>query len=168
VIEAVVQALSAVTNARFFETERGFQGAFQANLAIALGDRVPPEAIVEEEYQKRIRIHGIRRRPDVIVHTPTQPGGDRCAGNFAVFALKLRATPSEARQDFDALDAMFAALRYPFGAFINIGDDRTHAEQYGGAFPERIHSFAAWQNNGHTHVRHAWHDNGRLRHEDAS
>jgi hypothetical protein len=166
-IDAVIRALTAITNARFFETERGFQGAFQANLVAALGDRVPPEAIVEEEYQKRIKIHGIRRRPDVIVHTPTQAGGDFRAGNFAVFALKLRANPSDARQDFEALDAMFAALHYPLGAFINIGDDRTHAEQYGGAFHDRVHTFAVWQSNGLTHVRHGWHNDGQLLHEDA-
>jgi hypothetical protein len=93
-------------------------------------------------------------------------GADRRVGNFAVFALKLRATPTEARRDFDALDAMFRALHYPFGAFINIGDNRTHAEVYGGAFPDRIHLFAAWQTNGNTHVRHARHQDGRLIEEE--
>jgi hypothetical protein len=161
-IEQVVDALRAVVNPRFFDTERGFQGAFQANLGAALGDRLPPEVIVEEEYQKRIKIHGIRRRPDVIVHVPTQPGNDRRVGNLAVFALKLRATPTEARHDFAALDAMFRALDYPMGAFINIGNDRTHAELYQGVYPGRIHMFAVWQIDGRTRVRHARHHDGHV------
>jgi len=118
-----------VTHPRFFETERGFQGAFQANLQAALGDTAHPDAIVEEEYQKRIKIHGIRRRPDIIIHVPTASGGNRRDGNVAVFALKLAATQAAARRDFDALDAMFTALHYPFGAFVNIGNGRTHDDQ---------------------------------------
>lgn len=161
-IQQVIDALRAVGNARFFETERGFQGAFQAHLRDRVGDLVPPEAIVEEEYQKRIKIHGIRRRPDVIIHVPTQTGADRRVGNFAVFALKLRATPTEARGDFDALDAMFRALHYPFGGFINIGTDRTHGDVYAGPYPDRIHMFAAWQVEGTTRVRHARHQDGQL------
>ena len=128
--------------------------------------KLPPEAIVEEEYQKRIKIHGIRRRPDVIVHVPTQPGNDRRVGNLAVFALKLRATPTEARHDFAALDAMFRALDYPMGAFINIGNDRTHAELYQGVYPGRIHMFAVWQIDGRTRVRHARHHDGHVIEEE--
>jgi hypothetical protein len=32
------------------------------------------DAIVEQGYQKRMRDHGIDRRPDIIIHVPT-PGG---------------------------------------------------------------------------------------------
>lgn len=97
---------------------------------------------------------------------PTQPDDDRRVGNLAVFALKLRATPTEARQDFAALDAMFRALNYPLGAFINIGNDRTHAELYQGAYPGRIHMFAVWQIDGRTRVRHERHHDGHVIEEE--
>ena len=161
-VEDIISALRRVAHPRFFETERGFQGAFQANLTAALGDLLPPKAILEEEYQKRISSHGIRRRPDVIIHVPTPPGGNRRAGNFAVFALKRQASSVVAQQDFEALDAMFEALDYPFGAFINIGLEYTHADQYRGGFSDRIHFFAVWHGDGQTHVSHARICDGRL------
>ena len=154
-VDGIIEALGRVVNARLFETERGFQGALHANLEAVLGRALPPEAIIEQEYQKRIRSHGIRRRPDIIIHVPTPPGGDRTDGNFAVLALKRRATQGKAWRDFEALDDMFERLHYPFGAFINIGSDRDHAERYSGRFPERIHFFAVWRDNGTTHVSHA-------------
>lgn len=32
------------------------------------------EAIIEQEYQKRLAEHGITFRPDIIIHVPTAPG----------------------------------------------------------------------------------------------
>jgi hypothetical protein len=74
---------------------------------------------------------------------------------WAVFALKLAATPAAARRDFDALDAMFTALHYPFGAFVNIGTRRRHADQYRGPFRDRMHFFAVWHADGQPHLRYA-------------
>lgn len=153
-IETIHDALRRVSHPRFFETERGFQGAFQANLHVALGHPIPADAIIEEEHQKRRKVHGIRRRPDVIVHVPTPPGGNRRLGNLAVFALKLKAGPSQARLDFKKLDEILRVLKYSMAAFVNIADERTHAEQYRGRFRHRMHFFAVWQNDGETHVRH--------------
>ena len=135
---------------------------FGTNLEAVLGEALASKAIIEQEYQKRIEPHGIRRRPDVIIHVPTPPGGDHTGGNFAVLALKRRATRTMAQQDSEALDEMFDRLHYPFGAFINIGSDRTLAEHYRGGFPERIHFFPVWQGNGRTYVKHERIQDGRL------
>lgn len=162
-IPVIVEALRAVTNARFFRTERGFQAEFLANLRAALPALgLPGDAIVEQEYQKHLRLHGIRRRPDVIIHVPTQEGGSRREGNFAVFALKLAASPAKARSDFDALDAIIQALDYPLAVFINIAAKSTHAEHYRGAFHSRLHCFAVYRSEAGSQVRHAYYNGTRF------
>ena len=80
-VKDIINALRRVAHPRFFKTERGFQGAFCSNLEAALGDYLPSETIIEQEHQKRVSAHGIRRRPDVIIHVPTPSGGDHQAGN---------------------------------------------------------------------------------------
>lgn len=68
-LDHICTALAAVVAPRYFETERGFQGALQSEL-----DRVLPKhqlsagAIVEQEYQKRLMFHGLQIRPDIIIH----------------------------------------------------------------------------------------------------
>ena len=166
-IRIALEALQRITHPRFFETERGFQGEFQANIRATIPATNQPDAIVEEEYQKCLGTHGIRRRPDVIVHVPTPPGQNCRLGNLAVFELKLAARPAEARQDFKALDDIIDAMDYPFGAFINIASKRTHADQYcgrfQGRFPERVHFFAVWREDGQTRVKHAcYNDTGSV------
>jgi hypothetical protein len=158
----VVDALRRVVHARFFETERGFQGAFQANLRDVLPKDQFADAIVEEEYQKKFGLHGLTRRPDVIVHIPAADGGDRRRGNFAVFALKLEAGPAAAEEDFAVLDEIVGALDYPFAAFINVASQSTHAERYRGQFHDRIHFFAVWRAEEVTRVKHSHHEVGRL------
>jgi hypothetical protein len=69
-------ALLAITEPRFFGTERGYQGALIAELQQRLADvRLPGDPIVEQEYQKRISAHGIRIRPDIIMHVPFERDG---------------------------------------------------------------------------------------------
>jgi hypothetical protein len=92
----------------------------------ATGSETVISSIVEQEYQKRLPDHGIRVRPDIIIHIPTLVGGNRRLGNFAVFELNLRAGEIEAREDFANLDAVLGALDYPLGVFINI--DSTHTQ----------------------------------------
>lgn len=159
-IPLIIEALQRVEHPRFFENERGFQGQFQANLQIA--GAAPPNAIVEEEHQKTRTRHRIRRRPDIIIHIPTPDGGNRRAGNFAVFNLKRAAGPAAAVKDFVALDALIEALDYELAAFVNIAGERTHADRYHGRFRDRIHFFSVWRDGNDTRVRHAHYDNGRL------
>lgn len=160
-IDAVRDSLAGITQPRFYETERGFQGEFLAGLRRALPTiGLPGDAVVEQEYQKRLRDHGITVRPDIIVHVPTLVGGDRRLDNFAVFELKLAARAASAMEDFDSLDCVLAALNYPLGVFINIAATETHAAQYKGRFPDRLHCFAVQLIDGLAHIRHA-HYNGR-------
>ncbi|WP_198161254.1 hypothetical protein, partial [Variovorax sp. WDL1] len=78
-IAHIETALRSIMHARFYETERGFQGALLA----ALREHVPTQflsdqTIIEQEYQKRLDRHGLKIRPDIIIHEPfdeTQHGG---------------------------------------------------------------------------------------------
>ena len=107
-IPIIIHALRQVVHPRFFESERGFQGQFQANLQAA--GAVPPNAILEEEHQKTMARHGITRRPDLTVHVPTPAGGNVRVGNLVVFELKRAASAADAREDFAALDDIVGAL----------------------------------------------------------
>jgi hypothetical protein len=163
VIDVVARSLASVTQPRFYETERGFQGEFLAIFRAALpAAGLPGDAIVEQEYQKRLREHGITVRPDIIVHIPTPVGGNRRRGNFAVFELKLAARAAEAQEDFASLDAVLGALDYPLGIFVNIAAPETHAELYGGPFPGRIHCFAVQLIQRRVRVAHAWFNGTRF------
>lgn len=162
-VRIITDALRGVTHARFYESERAFQAEFLAILRAALpAAGLPGDAIIEQEYQKRLKEHGIRRRPDIIIHVPTLPGGNRREGNFAAFALKLAAGATKARKDFDALDAVLGALDYPLGVFVNIASPKTHAKEYRGSFLDRIHCFAVWRSEAQVHVRHAYYRGATL------
>ena len=155
-IPTITATLRAVSTARFFNTERGYQGEFLAELRKALPALgLPGDAIVEQEYQKTLPAHKIKVRPDIIVHVPTPAGGNRAADNFAVFELKRRASTAEAREDFGSLDAVIAALNYPLGVFVNIDSEQTRAADYAGPYRDRIHFFAVRLVDGVVTIRHA-------------
>ncbi|OPY85532.1 MAG: hypothetical protein A4E65_00108 [Syntrophorhabdus sp. PtaU1.Bin153] len=144
IIAAIVPALKKVTHRRFFENERGFQGEFRANLKAALGIDFPDNTVIEDEHQKRLENHGLRLRPDLIIHVPydekTNPS--RKTGNYVVFALKKRATEKIAIEDFGKLDGMIKALDYRLGVFINIDDSKTFYENCVVDSRDRIICFA--------------------------
>ena len=82
-------ALASIRQRRLFETERGYQGELLAMLRPRLvGAALPGDPIVEQEYQKRIKDHGITIRPDIIIHVPFERGAsqNRAEGNFAAIA----------------------------------------------------------------------------------
>ena len=144
-IAATEAAIRSVDAARFFQTERGFHGRFYCPLQAEL-DRVgliAGGAILEMEYQKSAR-HGLGQRPDIVFHIPAEhsDAGVR-ANNFAVWALKRRATTIEARDDFDKLDQMFDALEYPLGFFVNIDATDPMREHYTGIYRPRLVAVAA-------------------------
>lgn len=162
-VEIIVECLRGVRQARFFETERGYQGELLAELRARLPEAgVPGDAIVEQEYQKRLPDHGIRVRPDIIIHIPTPAGANRQQGNFAVFELKLRAGQAEARDDFANLDAVLGSLDYPLGVFVNIASSHTQAAHYSGRFGERLHFFAVRQAGSGIQLRHAYYRDGTV------
>lgn len=144
ILKAISESLASINNPRFYETERGFQGELGAELRKRLSDFEIDGAIVEQEYQKRMRDHGIRIRPDIIIHIPFEGSGlaDRTEGNFVVIELKHQASKEEAIADFQKLSDMCEALNYPLGVFINIASSKTYFDKYNGKLKERLHSFA--------------------------
>jgi hypothetical protein len=103
--------------------------------------------ILEMEYQKSHR-HGTGQRPDIVLHVPAEESGAGVTeNNYAVWALKRRATKSEAIEDFGKLDVMFGALCYPLGIFVNIDTRHHRAACYSGRFPERLRTVAVRRND---------------------
>lgn len=144
-IDATEAAIRAVNATRFFQTERGFHGRFYCALQAELdrADLIIKGAILEMEYQKSAR-HGLGQRPDIIFHIPAEHSRAGVeANNFAVWALKRRATVAEAKEDFDKLDQMFESLRYPIGFFINIDATDPMREYYTGTHRTRLVTVAA-------------------------
>lgn len=144
-ISATESAIRAIDATRFFKTERGFHGRFYCALQTEL-DRIGllvDGAILEMEYQKSAR-HGIRQRPDIIFHVPTEYSGlEVVENNFAVWALKRHATNLEAIEDFNKLDQMFDTLRYPLGFFVNIDSTQPMLDLYAGQHRDRLVALAA-------------------------
>ena len=144
-ISATESAIRAVDAERFFQTERGFQGRFYCALQAEL-DRLGllvNGAILELEHQKSAR-HGLSQRPDIVFHIPNEHSRTGVtSNNFAVWALKRKATPKDARDDFTKLDAMFEILHYPFGFFVNIDAVDPMRQHYEGRHSTRLAAVAA-------------------------
>lgn len=143
-IEVIRDSLSAIRNPRFYETERGFQGELLSELRSRLPSLELNGAIVEQEYQKRIKDHGFTIRPDLIIHVPFE-GSDyvnRSEGNFVVFELKLRSNRINARNDYINLSQMCDVLGYPLAVFINIDSDETFFEECKGLCHGTFQAFA--------------------------
>lgn len=154
-LNIVRQSLAAIKLPRFYKTERGFQGALLTELERRLPSLQWEGAIVEQEYQKRMRDHGIRKRPDIIIHVPFEDGlhNSRREGNFVVFALKLNAGIKKALSDFKKLSNMCEVLGYPIGIFINISADNAHLNDYHGPHKEKLHAFAVRLNGDQVEVK---------------
>jgi len=147
IIAATDEALLQVAEPRFMRSERGFQGRFYCALQHALDRKglLQGGCILEMEYQKSDR-HGLSQRPDIILHVPAEEsGGSVTENNYAVWALKRRATQRAALDDFEKLDDMFERLRYPLGFFVNIDAKKDMAASYCGRFPERVRTVAVWR-----------------------
>lgn len=145
IVEATIYALRSVNHVRFFRTERGYQGQFFCALQTALDEQgiLGDALILEMEYQKAESRHDTRQRPDIILHIPTEVSGAPVEeNNFAVWALKRRASVSRAQDDFEKLDWMFECLRYPLRFFINIDTDSHHFNHYTGYHRDCLIAFA--------------------------
>src|SRR5262245_54107958 len=117
-------ALAAISEPRLFATERGYQGelATQLTSRLPLARIWPGQPLVEQEYQKRAKLHGLRERPDIVIHVPFERGGltNRKQGNFAVIELKRCASRRQAYRDFQKLAKVVRVLSYRYGIFINV------------------------------------------------
>ena len=154
-LSIVKESMEAIRNPRFYKTERGYQGAFLAELSRRLPTLSWEGAIIEQEYQKRIPSHGLNIRPDIIIHVPFEEGrhNSRKEGNFVVFELKLNTTMEEAMQDYSNLSSMCEMLDYPLAIFINIGSGSTYLKEFQGAHKERIHAFSVFLDGAQVRVR---------------
>jgi len=162
-IRAIADALKLVTANRYFRSERGFQGQFHVELDRLLRDRglVSSQTLIEEEYQKTIRNHGISHRPDLIVHIPFEPGltGSRREGNVVVFEFKIRGSRLDAVDRFIKLDDYLTALDYPLGVFVNINATRSFVE----LVPDyRIHVFTSIKDQEAVRVSHSYLENEEI------
>lgn len=151
----LTDALKNITAPRLYENERGFQGALLAELHKTIPGHVLPEGtVIEQEYQKRLHTHGLRIRPDIIIHEPFAEARhkSRQEGNIAVIELKRAASQKDASDDFESLAKMMQALAYPTAAFINIASETTHAALVPEKWKGRIACFAVFLRNGKAHV----------------
>ena len=157
-IKIVTEALKNMDSPRFFKTERGFQGRFACALYEILDGRkiFPDDTIIEQEYQKKIKNHGTKLRPDLIVHMPIESSHstDRTENNFVVFAFKKQANECKAKEDFRKLDELFEKLKYPLGIFININGSEIFLDKYSGSFKKRIHEFYISQTDNKLNIRY--------------
>jgi hypothetical protein len=149
---ALRESLLAITTPRLFETERGYQGALLEQLGRRL--RLTAPAIAEQEYQKQMQHHGLRIRPDIIIHEPFDPDrhANRMEGNIAVLELKLRASAADAAEDFRKIGDMIRVLQYPVGFFINVSSTLTYGELIPDDLKECVFPFAASLKDGKAHV----------------
>ncbi len=155
-VRATDAAIRTVGHPRFFATELAFHGAFYHALQLQLDQAgiQPAGSILEIEHQKSKR-HGIRQRPDIILHVPALPGVSVKDNNHAVWALKWRASVKKAQADFVLLDEMFEELNYPLGFFVNIGSLDPMLQHYDGKHRDRIVAVAATYDNGEPNVHWA-------------
>jgi hypothetical protein len=143
----IIPLVKQITNPRFFNSERGYQGQLIALLdnLIKTENLFPKETIIEQEYQKTMKHHGIVQRPDIIIHIPLEAGlsNSRNENNYFVAALKLNGKAKSATDDFQKLTEMFNYLDYPEGVFINVGTyPTTFLSHYDGSYRERIHELS--------------------------
>src|SRR4051794_7085691 len=73
-MKPLLGALQRIQDPTLFADERGYQGELKSRLDRALALEIPEDDFaapqVREEYQKRADAHGIRLRPDIIIHVP--------------------------------------------------------------------------------------------------
>jgi len=141
--------MEAITEPRFFKTERGYQGELLAMLRARLPDAgFPGDPVIEQEYQKRVSVHKIKIRPDLIIHIPFERGKTkrRSDGNFVALEIKRRS--KDAGQAFESLRKISEALDYSLTVFINIDSDLTQADLCPESIAERTVCFAVVLRNG--------------------
>ena len=154
-IQTIRDSLLGIKNPRFYETERGFQGELNAELRSRLPELELEGAVVEQEYQKRMKDHGFRIRPDLIIHVPFEGAGfeRRSEGNFVVVEIKHRARRSRAKDDYQNLSRMCHELGYRMAIFINIDSDETFIDECLHQAQGVIYAFAVKLVNGEVQIK---------------
>ena len=162
-IDIIARAIKRIESERLFHSERGYRGELKSTLDQVLRGQhlFSNKAIIEEEYQKTIPNHGIRYRPDIIVHIPFEPGvtRSRTEGNFVAFELKIRATEAEAQGDFNKLNDYVNILNYPLAVFVNVDDEKSFIELVRN---EKIHVLNVVRDTKDIQVIHSFLRNGEV------
>ncbi len=148
----VRDALAAISSPRFYATERGYQGALLSQINLNL--KMSEHTLSEQEYQKRLNLHGLKIRPDIVIHEPFDSARheNRIEGNYAVIELKLNANENDAKNDFDKLALMIEVLKYQLGIFVNINSRNTFIEKAPKHLSGKIFSFAVELSEGKVHI----------------
>ena len=143
IIGMIRESLLAITNPHFYGTELGFQGELLSEIRARLPRLELDGAVVQQEYQKRLKVHGFRIRPEIIIHIPFEQSEfrQRAEGNFVVIELKLESTGPDALVDYEKLSSMCKLLDYPLAIFININSTETFYDDLD-IEKDRIHAFA--------------------------
>ncbi len=154
-ITQLKESLSTIINPRFYEAEMGFQGELISELRSRLPILKWDGSIIEQEYYKKAKKHGIRKRPDIIIHVPYNPKvhESRKEGNFVVIELKLKADVDSALKDYKKLSKMCEILNYPLAIFINIGCEETYLDNYNGKNKDKIIAFSIHLSEGQPILR---------------
>lgn len=144
-------ALTSIDEPRLYKSERGYQGALLAELIRRLRDaNFVGRPIAEQEYQKVVHKHGLRTRPDLIVHVPFDRGvtGSRASGNYVAIELKRKAGPQKARLDLDKLKRLAETLNYPLTLFVNIDHTKSQVATCPAEIAAQTVCFAVRLENG--------------------
>jgi len=156
-----------LTNERYWKSERAFQSEFYCILKEQCGVKnlFPKDAIFETEYQKRLDLHNLRRRPDLIVHIPTEmTNADVRENNYLVVQFKVKATLRKAIADFKKINELIAKLNYPMGVFINVDSEgKAFLGTYSkGEYKEKIHELSVYIKYEEIVIRHDYYSNGNI------
>lgn len=157
---ALIQdAIRSIRNPHVFELAQSYRGELLAEIRRRLPEAgLPGDALVQQEYQRRLVDHGVNVRPDIIIHVPMRIGADRRLVNFAVLEMDRSAGPKAAQEDFDDLDLAMAFLQYPLAVFLNVASTQTQASHYQGPFRDCLHCFAVRFAANRLRIAHAyWH-----------
>src|SRR5882762_8650616 len=150
------ESLLSISEGVLYRDERGFQGALLHELNAHFGHGVlQDDPVIQQEYQKRLRHHGIKIRPDIIVHIPFERGRahTRDEGNFVAIELKRRATAKRAKAAFGSLAKMKKSLKYPLTVFINVDSQETRVSQCPKSIADQTVCFAVWLEEGQPVVK---------------
>ncbi len=159
-IDTLLSAIKRIKEPRLFASERGYQGQLVAEIDRLLGDSTDiTRPLVEQEYQKLAKVHGITFRPDIIVHVPFERGVSptRQHDNYLIIMLKLSANQKRANEDFAKLSAICSALDYPLGALVNVASAELWLPHYPRKGEEKfkLHEFGIMLRDGCLEIRKA-------------
>jgi hypothetical protein len=160
-MNALLEAIGRIKDPTLFADERGYQGELKSKLDHALSlhlredDFASPQ--VREEYQKNAEHHGIRLRPDIIIHIPFERGVSptRKHDNFMVILLKRSAGKAKADENFKSLETICSVLDYPVGVSVNVSSSKLWLPQLAPEIPScfTLHEIAVNLEHGVPHLQ---------------